>query len=177
MPTTGAAATLSIAIVFLFAPLAQLAPQLPQTHSQKRYGQSTDIKGFFEALVGTVWVGEGNIPSIGAYKSERRFFRIDSNRVAIVHTMTTGGTLLSSDSLVVNFSQSFVELTGSDIRGRSLRARLISPPSSSVCVFESANRWRSVYDLTDKSRLVLETQTIVDGKWITYLRTVHSLER
>jgi hypothetical protein len=131
------------------------------------------LKSALSSRIGGTWVGVGQLPELGAYRSERQFIRISANEIAVLHKMTVGKMLLSFDSLSFVFGASSVELKGEDMRGQALRAHLVKSNDPLSFMFQRGDDWRSVYSAFRPDAFTLDVFTNRDGSWVSYLQTVH----
>lgn len=145
--------------------------------SAPRASNITALKSALSSRVGTVWIGEGQLPELGSYRSERQFIRVGPNEIAVLHKMTVGKMLLSYDSLSFIFNGNSVELSGSDMRGQALKAELNNDRDPLNFTFQRGEDWKSVYSDFRPDSFTLEVFTRRDGQWFSYLRTVHKRAR
>ena len=165
--------------------LLELSPMTTTAFAQKTASAASAapasniiaLKSALGSRVGTVWIGEGQLPELGAYRSERQFIRVGPNEIAVLHRMTVGKMLLSYDSLSFIFNGNSVELNGSDMRGQALRAELNNDHDPLNFTFQRGEDWKSVYSDFRPDSFTLEVFTRRDGQWFSYLRTVHKRAR
>jgi hypothetical protein len=165
--------SLGVLVVVATPVVCKAQGPLPTTIATAVAPDILKVKAAFASRVGGIWVGEGTIPGVGAYRSERQFVRLSENQIAVVHRMTASTTLISFDSLSFTFRRDSVLLEGADDRGQRVRAHLVKTEDPASFVFQEGENWRSEYSEFQPDSFVFRAFNKVGGSWTPYLRTAH----